>query len=111
MCGIFGIVSEETIDLSLIKRMLTETQIRGKHATGISYIDKNTLITKIIDKSAEHLSLDGVETKTIIGHCRYSTSSLQYNQPIFSKKVSIPFPFLRIGYFFPTMVCNHIVRR
>jgi|TARA_R100000081_G_C4812237_1_gene172033 glutamine phosphoribosylpyrophosphate amidotransferase len=89
MCGIFGIASKKTISKKLIRKILLETKIRGKHATGISFIKNNEIYSKIINKSAEHLSLDGVETSIIIGHCRYSTSSLEYNQPIYNKEISI----------------------
>ena len=43
MCGIFGIASKKTISKKLIRKILLETKIRGKHATGISFIKNNEI--------------------------------------------------------------------
>jgi asparagine synthetase B (glutamine-hydrolysing) len=89
MCGVIGIISKKILDKNKIKTLIVESKIRGQHATGISYIDKKTLKTKIITKKANYLELENVNTNFLIAHTRYSTSSLEYNQPISYSNVSI----------------------
>jgi len=88
MCGIFAIASKEFIPLELIKNILLELKIRGKHSTGISWIEKEKLNTDIQPVSADNFKLKNIKTKVIIGHTRYSTSSLEYNQPITNNNIS-----------------------
>tara|TARA_R100000329_G_scaffold113962_1_gene93553 strand:- start:655 stop:1338 length:684 start_codon:yes stop_codon:yes gene_type:complete len=87
MCGIIGIVSTKFIKKELIQNLVIQSKIRGQHATGMSYIQDNGVkgtdfITKIIPESAEKFEIKNVNTKMLIAHTRYSTSSLEYNQPI-----------------------------
>lgn len=89
MCGILGYLSTQTIDTKCLERLMHQSKIRGKHATGISYINKDKLISKIIPKDATYMQFANVKTKMLIGHTRYSTSSLKYNQPIGDDNVSI----------------------
>jgi glutamine phosphoribosylpyrophosphate amidotransferase len=90
MCGVVGAVLTKPTaeDLLMLHRVFLESKIRGKHATGIAYVKNNQII---IDKRAvpadefpfnfmDYLNEDG--NLYIVGHCRYSTSDLEYNQPI-----------------------------
>lgn len=99
MCGVigfYGINDQENIDL--LRECFYETSIRGIHATGISYFEKEKIQT-IIEKSParECQFLDDLEEvfksneKYIkaIGHCRYSTSDIEWNQPIYNENESI----------------------
>jgi glutamine phosphoribosylpyrophosphate amidotransferase len=77
--------------------------IRGKHATGISFLpwwsadivtisdsisaDKFVDIHLTDDKLSDLVNADG--NLYLIGHCRYSTSDLLYNQPISNETTSI----------------------
>lgn len=90
MCGIIGIQTDDYDEkvLALIKTLLIESQIRGKHATGISWNKFDHIETNIQPIPAEKfveadLGL-GLFHKplSLIGHCRYSTSDLEYNQPM-----------------------------
>lgn len=93
--GFFNRVS--TLQLDYIKNIFIESKIRGMHATGISYIKDNKVntIKKSISSSdfLKNLNFESFINEDgnlyLIGHCRYSTSDLQYNQPINDENVSI----------------------
>lgn len=94
MCGVIGIYSHENIDQKIIKTLLNQSMIRGKHATGISWIEehndkKSKIKHKIVKYSADKFDLPQIKTKCLIAHCRYSTSDLKYNQPIISNNIAI----------------------
>jgi glutamine phosphoribosylpyrophosphate amidotransferase len=90
MCAIVGAVlaNPTSEDLLMLHRVFLESKIRGMHATGISYIKNGKVITEKLPVPAnefpftfaEYVNEDG--NLYIIGHCRYSTSDLEYNQPI-----------------------------
>ena len=89
MCAVVGIYSKNKVSLNFFKNLLNESMIRGKHSTGISYIEDNKLKNKIIPTFAKNFNLPEINTNIIIGHCRYSTSDLEYNQPIYNETYSI----------------------
>lgn len=91
MCGIVAAhldnVTNENIET--IKKVLLETEIRGKHASGISWYDGKKLnyIKKPIPISEllQTFDLNDIvydNTIRMISHIRYSTSDIEYNQPI-----------------------------
>jgi len=97
MCAVIGtIVQNPSVNqLEMIKRVILESKIRGMHATGISYVKNNTIVTQRLPVSADkfpfdfksYLNEDG--NLYMIAHCRYSTSDLEYNQPLFHDTKSI----------------------
>jgi glutamine phosphoribosylpyrophosphate amidotransferase len=71
--------------------------IRGKHATGVSYV-KNGIVNTIkepipADQFIKTQNLNDWTNEDgnlyCVGHIRYSTSDLRYNQPMASDKLSI----------------------
>ena len=87
MCAIIGITGKVKTDL--IKKLFIESQVRGRHATGVSYYKGGKVYTIRESVPAEQFveiqnPSDWFEDEniTMIGHCRYSTSDLEYNQPI-----------------------------
>lgn len=94
MCGVIGVNGHAPVDL--IRNLFIETQIRGRHATGVSYW-KNDKVNTIKEPIPAEEFLDKYNPEdwyecdsiTMIGHCRYSTSDLQYNQPIADDKRAI----------------------
>lgn len=91
MCGVVGAVLDNPSDedIETLKRVLLETEIRGKHASGIAWFDGNGLKSVVlpitISKFLENFDLHGLlfDNKIrMIGHIRYSTSDIEYNQPI-----------------------------
>lgn len=99
MCGVLGITIEKfnNEDGDLVRRLFQQSMIRGKHATGVSYIKDNKVHT-IKDSIPAN---DFIEQQDInswvnedanlycISHIRYSTSDLRYNQPFATDKVGI----------------------
>lgn len=102
MCAIIAfIIKNPTIkDFDLLKRIFLESKIRGRHSTGISYINKMGNLEKksIYGDSIKFINeilvkyedfIDNQGNFHIIGHCRYSTSNLNYNQPLCNNLKSI----------------------
>lgn len=96
MCGVIGMMQVEA-DLDLVRRLFDETQIRGKHATGVSYVKEGKIQTikeplPVAEFFEEHNPEEWVDTDgglTMIGHIRYSTSDLRYNQPFSNSEYAI----------------------
>jgi glutamine phosphoribosylpyrophosphate amidotransferase len=98
MCSVIGVklcnVNNE--DLDLVKRVFVESRIRGKHATGVSYLKEGKIYTikdpipaeEFVEKYNFSDFVDNGDI-TLIGHCRYSTSDLEYNQPMTKDGLSI----------------------
>ena len=105
MCSVIGaIIQKPTVDdFEMLKRVFHESRIRGMHATGISFLPKwskgietikepipaDQFIEKFMhnDNLRDMVNEDG--NLYLIGHCRYSTSDLEYNQPIYNSFASI----------------------
>jgi glutamine phosphoribosylpyrophosphate amidotransferase len=103
MCGVIGVWLEDVIqdDLDLVRRVFDETMIRGKHATGLSYvkggkvhtIKESVPVTWFFNNKdnkkdlKDYVNEDG--NLYLIGHIRYSTSDLRYNQPFSDDGLSI----------------------
>lgn len=92
MCGILGFVGDNTKkNRLLIADLLRQLSLRGTHATGFSFQTSTGVYT--IEASipaedfVEQFPLDQVmdsfsQQIRLIGHTRYSTSDLRWNQPI-----------------------------
>jgi len=99
MCSVIGaIIKDPTKDnFNMIRRVFHESRIRGMHATGMSILYNNKIMTfkepvpadkfRHLDDLEEMINVDG--TLYLIGHCRYSTSDLSYNQPLANNSKSI----------------------
>lgn len=99
MCGIIGaeLVSPTVEQLSLISNIFTNLQVRGQHAAGYSFAYGEAIQTVSKSCSVENLLNEYPITKScvsgdklaFIGHARYSTSTLDFNQPIESDAIAI----------------------
>jgi glutamine phosphoribosylpyrophosphate amidotransferase len=101
MCAIIGTIIDHptTDDLESIQRVFLESRIRGMHATGISYTQDGVVKTikeaipahEFVDRHMQDMTsfIDTNGRLALIGHCRYSTSDLEFNQPIANSEVSI----------------------
>jgi glutamine phosphoribosylpyrophosphate amidotransferase len=99
MCAIIGayIENPSSRDLIMLADVFRESSIRGLHATGVSWVRGGEVKTHIDAKPAtlflESLDLNNCINEDgnlyLIGHCRYSTSDLQYNQPLWNENISI----------------------
>jgi glutamine phosphoribosylpyrophosphate amidotransferase len=91
MCGVIGAYLESPTEqqIETLKRLFVESQVRGKHASGYSLIRNKRIFTQVAPLPAEtfvqsHFAevQPGDHTLQLVGHCRYSTSDLRYNQPL-----------------------------
>ncbi len=99
MCAIIGayIENPSSRDLIMLADVFRESSIRGLHATGISWVRDGEVKTRIDAKPAtqflESLDLNNCVNEDgnlyLIGHCRYSTSDLEFNQPLWNENISI----------------------
>jgi glutamine phosphoribosylpyrophosphate amidotransferase len=104
MCGVIGVwlerssVSRGSIEnVKLVERIFRESMIRGKHATGVSYVKDSKIYTiKEGIPCDEFLAKYPIQSMInedggiyLIGHIRYSTSDLRYNQPFSNGDQSI----------------------
>jgi glutamine phosphoribosylpyrophosphate amidotransferase len=100
MCGVIGFTTKnmKKTDVDIIKRLFVETQIRGKHATGISWVEDNKIKTEKYPIPAKEFikkfDFSNIEkfigtSFTMIGHIRYSTSDILYNQPMADEEFAI----------------------
>jgi glutamine phosphoribosylpyrophosphate amidotransferase len=99
MCGVLGITIADfnDRDYELIRSLFIQSMIRGKHATGVSFV-KNKKVHTIKESipANEFIRKQTLETWKnedgnlyCIGHIRYSTSDLRYNQPFSTDEVGI----------------------
>lgn len=105
MCAVIGVIllHPKKQDFAMIRRVFHESKIRGMHATGISFLPKWSSGIETIKEAIpadqfvdKHLHDDNLKDMVaedgnlyLIGHCRYSTSDLEYNQPMFYAEKSI----------------------
>jgi len=97
MCSVIGAIIKEprAEDFLMLHRVFLESKIRGMHATGISYVKHGNIITEKRPVPADefpfnfpsYVNEDG--SLYMIGHCRYSTSDLEFNQPIANENLSV----------------------
>lgn len=98
MCGIIGFSSRNTTakDLEILRKVMIESRIRGKHASGIAWSDGTTIRSKVlpvpIDQLVQKFDLQSLVHGgqiSLIAHARYSTSDIKYNQPIIGDSMAI----------------------
>jgi glutamine phosphoribosylpyrophosphate amidotransferase len=91
MCAIVGCyLKKPTQDqIEVLKKLFVESQIRGRHQTGLAIKQYDKVWSYKVDGDASLLvekmnwgCLKGQTTLQMAGHCRYSTSDLRYPQPI-----------------------------
>lgn len=97
MCSVIGavLVKPDENQFEMLKRVFHESRIRGMHATGLSYVKTGKVWTvkhpvpadQFPFEFKEYVNEDG--NLYLVGHCRYSTSDLEYNQPIASDSFSV----------------------
>ena len=96
MCGVVGLVAKpgKAFAYPVFAQLMKEARIRGQHATGVSWYDGRLVHT---EKQAvpenqfiypNELQWDDTVVSAI-GHLRYSTSDLRFNQPFGDTDISI----------------------
>ena len=99
MCGVIGVSLQSVTDedIKLVKEVFRQSMIRGKHATGMSWVMNNRVHTIKEPSPVDiFLKMNTIEQCInedgglyMIGHIRYSTSDLRYNQPMDNDEVAI----------------------
>lgn len=99
MCGVIGILlkNPDEQDFGLVRQLFIQSMIRGKHATGVSYVKNGKVYTIKEPISADEfvIKYDFREFRNedsnlyCIGHVRYSTSDIRYNQPMATDELAI----------------------
>ena len=99
MCAIIGavLVKPTETDIETLRNVFRESEIRGMHATGLSYVRDNEIFTERVCVPAgefvENFEFEQIINEDgniyMIGHCRYSTSDLHYNQPLYNQSISV----------------------
>lgn len=99
MCGVLGITIENfnNEDGDLVRRLFQQSMIRGKHATGVSYVKGNKVNTiKDSIPANDFIARQNINSWVnedgnlyCIGHIRYSTSDLRYNQPFATDEIGV----------------------
>lgn len=99
MCGVLGITiaNFNEKDYDLVRSLFQQSMIRGKHATGVSYVKNGKVHTfKEAIPANEFIAKQNLETWRnedgnlyCIGHIRYSTSDLRYNQPFSTDELGV----------------------
>jgi glucosamine--fructose-6-phosphate aminotransferase (isomerizing) len=91
MCGIFGIVSSETVNSDHIQILAKFARKRGKDSSGLFFHEKNKYTTVKADddilKLIQRVSIK--ESNFIMGHSRLITNGLNDNQPVVSKNIAV----------------------
>lgn len=91
MCAIVGCYLETTTPkkIQILKNLFIQSQIRGRHQTGIVYESNGKLERFVVEGDGRELvsqfdwdKLREQPTIKLIGHNRYSTSDLNYPQPL-----------------------------
>ena len=99
MCGVLGIAIKNFNegDYDLVRSLFIQSMIRGKHATGVSYV-KNGRVNTIKDPIPANEWIEKQDLNEwknedgnlyCVGHVRYSTSDLRYNQPMATDDMAI----------------------
>lgn len=98
MCGIIGFSSKNTTtkDIEILRKVMIESRIRGKHASGIAWSDGSSIHSRVlpvpIDQLVQEFDLHSLihgGQISLIAHARYSTSDIKYNQPIIGDSLAI----------------------
>lgn len=100
MCGIIGLSTNQSPAefYDLFEKLLIESSIRGRHATGMSFPSGGKVITIkdrvpaedfLANHSIRDRILSGEIPTTVIAHVRYCTSGEEYPQPIATDDMSI----------------------
>lgn len=98
MCGIVGYRNKYTTekDLEILKKVMIESRIRGKHASGIAWWNAGIIHSDVrpvpIDELVNSFDFSSIVFNgsiSMIAHARYSTSDIRYNQPLVGKTLAV----------------------
>lgn len=84
MCGIFGIISNKTVDNKDIERLANYARQRGRDSSGLLYHDRNNYVVDRADYDINKLltKKSKLNSRIVMGHSRLVTNGLSDNQPV-----------------------------
>ena len=91
MCGIFGITSKNTVNLSELKKLASLAQQRGRDSSGLIVGKKSKYIPYKADNSIMNLitKVDSSDANLLLGHSRLITNGHADNQPVIRDKIMV----------------------
>lgn len=91
MCGIFGLVSEQPIPASLLRKISLLSQRRGRDSSGlVYYLAGGYVVTRADVKLATlERNTDLTTTTSILGHSRLITNGSEDNQPVIGREAIV----------------------
>jgi len=91
MCGIFGIISNQTINKNHLHKLALHARQRGRDSSGLIYYKNGSYIVNRADYDIKKLlKKNGVEnTPVVMGHSRLITNGLSDNQPVVRDGISV----------------------
>ncbi len=84
MCGIFGIISDQKINNSHLRKLALNARQRGRDSSGLIYHNNDSYTIKRADYDINKLLRrhKKINTKSVMGHSRLITNGLSDNQPV-----------------------------
>ena len=91
MCGIFGITSKKTVNLTELKKLASLAQQRGKDSSGLIVGKKSKYIPYKADYSIMNLisKVDLNDANVLLGHSRLITNGHSDNQPVIRDNIMV----------------------
>ena len=89
MCGILGYSSKDPIPLRDMRVVLDEIGVRGIHSTGVSWARDFEINTRIERVPYYEFEIPSREAGAAVFHTRYSTSNIEYPQPVCNESEAI----------------------
>jgi glucosamine--fructose-6-phosphate aminotransferase (isomerizing) len=84
MCGIFGIISTNSVNKSDLRALALHARQRGKDSSGLMYHQSESYRVARADYDIKQLLkiTKRIETSVFVGHSRLITNGLEDNQPV-----------------------------
>jgi glucosamine--fructose-6-phosphate aminotransferase (isomerizing) len=91
MCGIFGIISDHSINHSHLSSLAALARQRGRDSSGLIYNDVDTYKVKRADFDIKRLlsSHKKLKSTLVMGHSRLITNGLSDNQPVIRDGIGV----------------------
>jgi hypothetical protein len=84
MCGIFGIISQQSVNKKVLQTLVEHAQQRGKDSSGLVYVEDSIYQVQRADYQVTKLLAETKlkDSKLVVGHSRLITNGLSDNQPV-----------------------------
>jgi predicted glutamine amidotransferase len=84
MCGIFGLISKECVNISHLTKLAKHARQRGQDSSGLMYLknDAYEIIRSDYDINRLLIKNKPIGSKFVMGHSRLITNGLSDNQPV-----------------------------